>query len=310
MAETALIYGDTGIGKTANLKQLAEYLLKMYKGSVVRLLSNDAGGYTPFRQSGLIEAGSVKVHDMTNSDFLYAELNHASRGYWPLGGNKWAPWKEPTCCYMIEGLESCGENLLSHLSHQTSGRAGFKHSWSYDEEFDGTTYAVGGLDRGHFGIVQSELLRMHRKGFANLPCPWVIWTSKVGRGSEQQTKETIYGPAMVGSAQTEKLPGSFGDCLHLEEIEGNDGKVARVAWFVNHFNKAGVKCLAKSRVSIELVPWLLKKWPNGYIPLYFDDKGEFHGIEQYWQFLLEFVPKAMARMKVEREKDAAKETAV
>jgi hypothetical protein len=306
MSNTALIYGDSGIGKTANLQRLASYLLTKYPEKLVRLVSSDGGGWAPFEQTGLIEAGKVKTHSLSASEFVYAEMNHLSLGYWPRGDGKWQKWGAPTSAYLIEGLESFGDNLLSHFAHQSSERAGFKHSWGFKESLDALdanspAYYVGGLDKGHFGMVQTELLRIHKRGFANLPADWVVWTSKVSRGEDSETKETVFGPALVGTAKTTKLTGDFGDCLHLDEVM-LDGKPTRVAWFTSHQDrKTGIKYIAKSRVTIELIPYLYKKWPNGFIPLTFDAEGNFHGIEQYWQFLLEFVPIALTKLKERQE---------
>jgi hypothetical protein len=297
--QTALIYGDSGIGKTANLQMIADYLLSLYPGTKGRLITADGGGSTPFTQTGLVQSGKVELLNIAASDLAYAEISALSDGKWPVdgitGSKKWytrdASLKDVSF-YMIEGLESFGHLLLNHMAHQSSGRAGFKLSWNFEETLDGESYQVGGLDQGHYGIVQKELLRIHTKGFSQLPVQWVIWTSKVARGEEDRTRETIYGPAVVGKALTSTVSGSFGDCLHMDSITV-DNKEQRVAWFTKHLDKiSGSAYIAKSRIALAATPYLWKLWPNGYVPLFYDK-----GLEQYFKFITR-IPALLAKKGV------------
>ncbi len=286
---TALIYGDSGIGKTANLQRIAEYLLQLYPGTKGRLITADGGGATPFTQTNLVgnAPGKVEILNIAASDLAYAEISALSSGKWPVSGmtgcKEWYTAEASlrnVSFYMIEGLESFGKLLLGHMANQDSGRAGFKLSWNFSEDLAGESYQVGGLDKGHYGIVQNELLRLHTRGFSQLPVQWVIWTSKVSRGEEDRTRETIYGPALVGKAKTSTLSGSFGDCLHMDSIIV-DGKEQRVAWFTKHNDRvSGTPYIAKSRIALAATPYLWKLWPNGYIPLFYDK-----GLEQYFKFI-------------------------
>ena len=293
---TALIYGDSGIGKTANLQMIADYLLSLYPGTKGRLITADGGGSTPFTQTGLVQSGKVELLNIAASDLAYAEVNALSDGKWPVdgvtGSKKWYTRSDSlkdVSFYMIEGLESFGQLLLNNMAHQTSGRAGFKLSWQFSEDVDGESYTVGGLDQGHYGIVQKELLRIHMKGFSQLPVQWVIWTSKVSRGEEKRTRETLYGPAVVGTALTSTVSGSFGDSLHMDTVT-NGNEEQRVAWFVDHRDKvSGVKYLAKSRIALAATPYLWKLWPNGYVPLFYDK-----GLEQYFKFITR-IPALLAK---------------
>ena len=293
---TALIYGDSGIGKTANLQMIADYLLSIYPGTKGRLITADGGGSTPFTQTGLVQSGKVELLNIAASDLAYAEVNALSDGKWPVdgrsGSKKWytAPDSlKDVSFYMIEGLESIGHLLLNHMAHQTSGRAGFKLSWQFSEDLDGESYQVGGLDQGHYGIVQKELLRIHTKGFSQLPVQWVIWTSKVAHGEEDRTRETIYGPAVVGKALTSTVSGSFGDCLHMDTVT-IENKEQRVAWFTKHLDKiSGSAYIAKSRIALAATPYLWKLWPNGYVPLFYDK-----GLEQYFKFITR-IPALLAK---------------
>lgn len=295
---TALIYGDSGIGKTANLQLLAEYFLALYPGTKGRLITADGGGAAPFLQTGLIESGKIQMLNMAASDLAYAEINALSEGKWPHDGKSGCrDWftkdnieKEKISFYFIEGLESFGQLLLSHMAHQTSGRAGFKLSWNFSEEGGGgESYTVGGLDQGHYGIVQSELTRMHKKGFSQLPVQWIVWTSKVARGEEDRTRETIFGPAIVGKAKTSTISGDFGDCLHMDTLDIN-GKEERVAWFTKHLDRVTkTPYIAKSRVALGAIPYLYKLFPGGYVPLYYDK-----GIEQYFKFITR-IPSLLAK---------------
>jgi hypothetical protein len=214
-------------------------------------------------------------------------MRKLSEGYWPKdtkAGGKGAKdyfQKNDNCLtkksewenvgfYIIEGITGISSLLLNHIRSQDEG-VGFKHSYKYEEE----GYVIGGLQEGHYGLVQQELYKIIVQGFACLPVKYVIWTALVGKGEDKIKSSTSYGPKGAGKASTPEIPSWFMDCWHLadetlklkkgeEEVEVQ----SKVAWFIKHPDKeTGIDYAAKIRAMPELLPKVYERFPKGYVRL-------------------------------------------
>lgn len=281
-----MIYGPSGSTKTTQLYFLAKYILKI-TGKRIRMIHCSPGGYAPFEDSSLIKSGQVEVFDFNGSTQVLANIRRLSEGYWPRvtkdGGIYFRT--EPVCmttpeqwdgigAYLIDDMTSMGEMLKNHCSNQTKG-VGFSEAWKYEE--DG--YTLLGLTKGHYGIVQKEIYGRHVQGFRSLPIQYLIWTALVGKGEDGQSRETVYGPQLVGNASTHLIPSWFMDCYHLSKEKWvnakGEEKEGMVAWFTPHSdNQTQVPYLCKTRIAPELFPKLLEKFPFGFVPL-----GFKHGLD-------------------------------
>lgn len=308
-----MMYGISGDTKTSQCYHIAKMILKQNPGKKIRLISSDGGGYAPFQDSGMIERGEVEVFDYSNRQFALADMRRLSEGYWPRwvkDGKAYPTYSEGATeyfrsdgvCkttkeewdkivgYIIEGLTSTGEVLKTHCSNQETG-VGFKETFKYEE--DG--YVILGLQMGHYDLVQKEVAALHNKGFNSLPIEWLVWTALVGKGEDKQSRETVYGPQLVGNAATPKIPTWFMDCLHLsrenwegsaapriyKEEEGVKHQNEVVAWFTRHNDsQTGIPYLAKPRLLPELYPRLLEYFPMGFVPMKFQN-----GIDVYFKVL-------------------------
>jgi hypothetical protein len=292
---TLIYYGKSGIGKTANLKMIAKWFYDKYKLKV-RMIHGDGGGYRPFTDSdNLIGRGIVEVFDHTNREFALADIHRLADGYWPdsrgelyrddkLRLNK----KSEVGAYLIEGVTSLAENLLSHFSDQlVSGPVGFRASYIYQEQ----EYALGGMDRGHFGIVQRELHKLIVKKFGQLPIKLVVWTAKPRLAIDRESGgDAAFGPEGAGVADTTRIPSWFENCLHIDRAmlkKGDKVEEIRIAWYQQHDVEAYINgvpkmvpCLAKSSCPAERYPEMLSKFPKGFVRLGFD-----RGIDKYLEFL-------------------------
>lgn len=279
-ARTCLFYGDTGASKTTQLYFMAKWYIANNPGKQVRLITADGGGYAPFIDSGMIERGEVAVCDISNADRAYSMVNLLSEGYWPDDKGNIQKSKEfrrlkNIGMYLVEGLTSISNLWLGHLAHSPEGQTGFKLAYSYEE--DG--YEVGGLQPGHFGMVQGEISRILNFGFKTLPVDWVIWSALVSKGENRQ-KETVYGPMGAGTAQTAFLPTLFMDCIHIDSVtEG--GKASKRAWIVNHADRhTEIEYMTRVACMPELIPELQKKYPEGYVKL-----GVKRGMDRFYEVL-------------------------
>lgn len=312
---SVMVYGASGMTKTSQLYHIAKMVLKMLQAQYKRkfkwrMVHSDGGGWAPFSDSGMIERDEIDIFDYSNREYALADIRRLSMGYWPRwleNGQLYPDWKpgremyfrtEESCKttpaewdsiagYIVEGMTSMAETLKTHISNQNSG-LGFKESWKIEE--DGFT--VTGLTQGHYGIVQKEVFERHAKGFSSLPCRWLLYSALVGKGEDKQSRETVYGPQLVGTASTPASPQWFMDVLHLEkvawdgnaspkmplELSGEGMHDGMVAWFTPHKDKETDKpYLTKARCMPELFPKLLEYFPYGFVPL-----GYKNGLNAYF----------------------------
>jgi hypothetical protein len=290
---SVMMYGVSGSTKTSQCYHLAKYILSLpeNQGKRIRMIHSDGGGYAPFQDSGMIDRGEIEVFDYSYREYALSDFRKLSQGYWPRktkDGQEY--FQKVDACkttaeewnriagYIIEGMSSCGEVLKTHCSNQREG-VGFKESIHYEEDGE----HISGLAQGHYNLIQKEIYSSHMKGFNNLPVPWLIYTSLLGKGEDKQNHETVYGPQVVGNATTAQAPAWFMDCLHLDKAKWADAggeKEGMVAWFTRHEDGTGVPFLCKARVMPELYPELLRRFPFGFVPL-----GFKHGVDLYFRVL-------------------------
>lgn len=294
-----IIYGDSKSTKTTQCYFLAKWIYEQ-TGKQVRMIGANASDSAPFEDSGMLERGVVDFFDISNRTMALADIRRLSEGYFPRDvkegekGNK-KYFKTDDACktsdkqwekiggYIVEGTTGIASLLLNHIRNQEEG-VGFKHSFKYEEE----GYTIGGLQEGHYGLVQQEMYKCIVQGFACLPIKYLIFTGLVAKGEDKRTRETVYGPKAAGQAQTFEIPSWFGDCWHLDtviedkEINGQLTKVERkVAWFTRHLDsETGVPYLAGIRCLPEIFPKILEAYPKGYVPLGF--KG---GLDRFYSKL-------------------------
>lgn len=305
--ETTLIYAESGTGKTSQLMFLADYFHKKTGGKKGRLVTADGGGYKPLIDEGMVindgtnneinKKGIVDVFKISNRSSAYADCRRLAEGFWPRKdktGREKGLFDSTNQCLttkeewndigflFVEGVFSISRLLLNHLSNQESGNAGFKFSVEFSE--DG--YSFGGLQEGHYGIVQKEMYRIIVQGFHELPPEFGVWTSLVDKGEDRNTGTTIYGPKGAGKATTFEIPSWFGECFHLDSVKfkqkNSDNYIEkRVAWFKNHKHKdTEISFLAKSRVSPRFLNQLYGKFKNGFVELDYEE-----GVDKYFKFV-------------------------
>lgn len=299
-----MLYADSGDTKSTQCFNLAKWI-HQNTGLKGRFIGANASDLASFEDSGMIDKGIIDYFDIASIEHPLAALRWLSQGYWPRNlRNKQTQEivkyfaKDSKCkqdgsfanvgFYIIEGMTGISTLLLNHIRGQDEG-VGFKHSFKYEEEGE----IIGGLQEGHYGLVQQELYKMVVQGFACLPVKYVIWTALIGKGVDKRVNETIYGPKSAGQATTFEIPSWFDDCLHLDRIKeqraGTEGKGAGdnnenlvekvVAWYMKHNDAdTDIPYLAKVRILSELYPKLVEKFPKGYVTLGFKT-----GLEKLYQ---------------------------
>lgn len=272
MPKTIMLYGESGSTKTTQCYLLAKWLrdkwVKEKKKKTIRLFCTDGGGYNPFTDSGMIDEGFVEVLDISASNLLHVESMAVGDGRWPDengyrgGDTDWLEYdreyvKNNIGAYIVEGFDSLANRWKSHMARKEE-TAGFKHSYSYEEESPNLgKYKLGGLQEGHYGMVHTQLEIWWNTQMRQLPVEYIIATSLVEKSKEKKGRGSMglrscYGPSSVGQAQVRQIPQWFEDCWHLEDKEFNSGGksvTAKVAWFRSHIDsETECEYLAKVRV--------------------------------------------------------------
>lgn len=294
-AQSALVYGKSGSGKTTQIFRLVRWILnearKINPKARFRLISADGGGVAPFELSGYIEQGLVEFFDITHRIEALADIRRLGAGFWPLKPNTkdelfdtskrcmTADW-ENICGYAIEGITSIGRQWINHFADQEAGM-GFKHSWIIKE----AEYTIGGLDKGHYGIVQKEIYKLMVHGFNSLPTKWILWSALVDRDEDKNlSRQIMLGPQAVGSAITFEIPSWLGTTLYLEPRVGQTKEGEEIKFVAAHFENGkdqelDIPFVTKCRVLEDVYGEFKKTFPKGYVQCVAGKRG----IEYYFQ---------------------------
>lgn len=289
--QTKIFYGASGATKTTQLYYFARWYHQR-TGKVIRLITCNGGGWLPFEDSGMVEDGIVQTLDLNmllqGSESKLACLRRLAAGYWPIpspngkgnmqnGEYYFLPVadcmsleSEDIGCYLFEDMASLARLLLTHISEKQEG-TGFKHSYKIEEE----ELSIGGLQEGHYGLVQKEVHKIITQGFSTLPIDYFVMTSLIGEGTDKQSRVKMFGPQMTGNAATSEIPSWFGDCFLLREqpvIFEEEGKQVAGSQKVLHFrdylpDEDGIPYKTNLRLMPELVEQVLAKYPDGCVTL-------------------------------------------
>lgn len=211
------IYGQTKTGKTHQIAIAAQRMWDKYKLKT-RYVSGDSGGFDTI--GDLVDKGIVLPFILVTNPHPIEALAQICQGSWP--GADGALKRDPQSgadvgLYALEGLTSFGDTMLEHLSSH-------KVRLSQDPAYtfvDGRT-EFSGLNQSYFGEVQKQL---YRRVVDSSVLPTVIpsvqrviWTALEGRGEEEGTRQTTFGPSIAGKKAIGKAGQWFGNLLHLEML--------------------------------------------------------------------------------------------
>lgn len=263
-AASILCYGATGTRKTTSLGSAAKYIYEQTRAPM-RYVSADGGGWEPIQP--YIDAGIIIPYRLSDGPTLLEQIRLFRKGFWPDSSGVFKKDLDNIGAYGIEGLTSIAMLMLRHLV--TKGQ---KVAQDVVGQFKEGNEIFGAAAMAHYGFVQQEILDTIG-AFSTLPTlsKRVFFTAHEGKGQDEQTRQTIYGPATVGKAITDKIPLFFGDLLHFEttvlDVKKNETTVR--AYLKNHADADLQSILwpAKVRMPFDVVESFNKKWPDGYMDL-------------------------------------------
>lgn len=265
-AASILCYGATGTRKTTNVGSFAKYIWEQ-TGAPVRLVSADGGGWEPIEP--YIRAGIVDPYRLVDTPLLLENVRLLMKGCWPDKDGKLVKNSDKVGAYAIEGLTSIALLMLRHLVNR-----GQKIGQDIVGQFREGAETFGNAAMTHYGFVQSQTLDIiGAGGFSSIPVlsNRILYTAHEAKGQDDIAKTTVYGPASVGKAITDKIPLFVGDLLHFEttvlDTKKNESTVR--AYFRNHADSdlQSVQWPAKVRMPFDVVADFQARWPQGFIDL-------------------------------------------
>lgn len=301
MANTFLLYGESGTYKTSNIGEMADYEYEKGHG-ITRLMTGDSG-FAPVMDQ--VDRGIIHPWNVKASQWPMACILKASEGYWP---TKWKNLEQGVAdetslkkewkgvgMYAIEGLSMLGQLFKSDMIKKRRS-IGEPLQGSVDDLELGISFM--GASRGTYGFVQDRTYD-YVTGFASLPVHRLVVTAHEGKGEDDKTKRLIFGPEVIGKAKTDKVPGWFENTFHFNTY----------SYYTQETSKAGVEKTKRTGIrahftrhpdsevstifwpaKLSLTPRQLvavnKKYPDGFFPLRLDEEGVYtSGMYQFLELL-------------------------
>jgi len=290
-ATTYLLYGESDVGKTAQLGRAARWHYDQ-TGEISRLISADSGWdsidpadiWSPYNPAGIVEAWNVQgLQDP------WAPLIAATEGEWPTiaatpagprlrmvkptlrdgriigAGNRvvgqyfWEGISTLAACAMQDHIRTgrkVGEGVVGQFSSQIDEEG-------LDGKVAARTWSMAKSAPSHYGQVQDFILLDLVPRTGKMPCTRVIWTGHEAKGRDDITgiDNTVLGPATVGKATVDKTVMKFGHSFHLtsqtaftRKDKDSPAIISREfrAWFVKHPDEVLTKMTWPTKVSLSV----------------------------------------------------------
>jgi hypothetical protein len=265
-AASILAYGSTGTWKTSNVGSFARFVYEQTHAPI-RYITADNGGWEPIQP--YIDAGVILPYRLSDNPTLLEQIRLLMKGHWPQADRTLgkSPDLDNVGAYATEGLTSIAMLVLRHLIFK-----GQKISEEIVGQFREGNEVFGAAGRSHYGFVQQFILDFIG-AFSTLPTlsKRVMFTAHEGKGTDTQTRQTVYGPSAVGQAITDKIPFYVSDLLHFETTVLDAKKnLTTVRAYMKPHADADLQSIiwpAKARLPFDLVADFQAKWPDGYLDL-------------------------------------------
>lgn len=264
-----LLYGDSGLGKSTNARFFAQYEYERTRLPGILVTAEDSSK-TIFQP--LIDAGIVQPFFISKVKHPLVYVRKLTTGQIPFednGKEAWRPSFTPGVYgfAIFEGLTTFGEGILEQMREE--------HRFLREQK--GDAFEIAGekfatASQTAYGFAQMEMLRA-LKASGMLPVDRVLWTAHETSGQEEDTRAPLRGPAIVGSAATDRIKKYVGLMLHVEKMTKeervNNEKIIRVyprIYFRNHPDPKfpNIFYPAKTTIPVEKQGELDKRFPGGY----------------------------------------------
>lgn len=298
MAQSILIYGESGVYKTTQIGLYADYEFNR-TGMPTRLITCDSG-LAPVQEQ--IERGTLIALCLESCPHPIPVLNKLSKGFWPVAAID-----------ASAGQWNCavGSSFASLTAGNSHGKPGayaiegltricelVRKAWTDDQQQIGEPLQGCYEDMGEKFAFQSrgtlfatqQLINNFVINFRGLPVDRVLFTAHESKGRDIGGRE-ILGPGTTGQALTDKVSGWFEITLHLESYQYSlkkpDGRALSRsgvrAFFARHPDKQikGMYWPAKLGVSPHLACRICAIHDEGYFPLAMDGEEYISGLHTF-----------------------------
>jgi len=315
---SVLYWSESGGAKTSQISYLARRTWREHRKRT-RVISADGGSLDPLKPE--IEMGLIEPFVLPPIDGkTIAIFRKLSLGFWPNIAKLNEEHKLVLLPPSVEtyrefgmlawdGVTAVADRIFRDFQNSGMRLGGDGASAVVEQEIElelpfavKPNPAVSGKEK-IYAATQSMYLftqkevRMLIDNSNTLPFQRTYWTALESKGEEIVGRDTIYGPMLVGSAATSKVPAWFGDCFHGElmfqpKLDHQKKVVVdektkapileksiRVYYNDHQDPKTGFKYKAKPRVPPHLYGELEKKFPGGYF-----DLTPAEGIDKFLDF--------------------------
>lgn len=217
-----LVYGASGSGKTTWALKLAEHIF-LTTGKKARWYLGDGGGET-IEVSGATSGPNpfVEIIHYTDLNNPLETTQLIAEGWAPGGQGKLLPPSaeelEAIGLWVFEGLTVMSDYIMGDKVGGLADRMSKGETLNKDESYslkDGNL-KFGGNARTHYSFTQRRILDLIQRSRA-LP-GMVLWTAHERRVDDEENRETLFGPDVVGKALTARIGASFGNTTHLQKV--------------------------------------------------------------------------------------------
>lgn len=229
---TVLLYGRTNAGKTAQIGELAGWIMST-TGKLTRLYTSDRGGLDTIRP--YIDLGVIEVVEIGDTD-PWIFLNASVRGQVRKDG-KWVPGDNANIgMFAFESLTSIADALMADMVTKAGQgvNIGGGANIAFPVSGDGVTLKVSGSNMAHYGVCQS---RIKEEVWASqrLNADFILWTAGASKDDDPEASGKVVGPAVVGKAMTAEVPRWFNLTFRIDALPAAMGKPERhLLYLGNH----------------------------------------------------------------------------
>lgn len=238
---TIALWGDTGCGKTYLSAELIDHLRTTKKQRSVVYMA-DRGWRTMKPQ---IDSGAALPVPLVGDPFIW--LSHAIKGE-VLEGTKWVKAPADVGLWLYEGGTSIASELKESVkaSHADPTRPGIGPAANkFEIKVGDESLKRAAMDKGHFGIVQDEVRNAIWQS-QDLP-GIILWTFLALRKQDDDTKQDIIGPEILGKALTAAVQSWFHYSFHVDAVTPvSGGPEAHVLYTQGHNDMTTGNARAKS----------------------------------------------------------------
>lgn len=216
---TILLFGRTGAGKTAQVAELAEHIVRT-TGKRTRVYTCDRGGVETIRP--WIDAGIIDVVEQDGSD-IWVFMNKATHGCVRDTSGKWVPGNlDNIGLVAFESMKAfCDELMRSMTEKAKEGvNIGGGANISFSVTGDGETLKVGGSNMAMYGVGQSAITQAVWDS-QKLPVDYLLWTSSVSKDEDGMSSTKVIGPDVLGKALTAEVPRWFDLSFRIDVTPAN-----------------------------------------------------------------------------------------